>query len=487
MTPGAEQTLQIPAGAVVTDVQAHVKAAGIARWTTIGAVAQVRSHPDVPPLAASAVVVDFGGRVTVSGLHLDSGWSFLVDGETSRQLVGPLVAGQANHLASFPATTTSRLIIGFGGASVPSQVAVAGSVDVALPAADLEIFVNANRAWSRPGPAEPGLPDQAFLGDPGLTGACQEELDAGRTPLRVRLRSRTPATLDLTLTGSYLHSHKVEFAEGPMRSVDATTESRLTVDVALPSEARVDTIEEVHATVTARTGPERVVPADGPPLSPDAALIIDADRAASVRLPAATGSLATLAGVRLPLHAGSGGAELRGVLRSGSAEEPGAVLPRGSLGPATLEAGAGVRWVSLLLPKPQKPPAGPIWLDVIVTRGSVEWPLATAAGTPVRRPTPGGTYRRIATVSGVDTDAAVRIIGVPLATAPVFPVDVGAAGAAPAGVVVRGTTADITLVFPDGASTASDTLRLVLTASTAGTFTLSDVSVDYDRTAVKAP
>src|SRR4051794_19264291 len=180
--PLSDATLEVPPGAVVTDAVAHVKATGIARWTTIGQVAQVRAENDGSMHATASIIIDFGSQVTVSGLRFDTGWDQLDAVGDATPLV-PYTTPQAKALETFTPTALSQLRLKIARTETPPVVAVSGSVLVALPPADLELFVNGTRAWLRPGPAPPNDEDGSFKHDVVLTHAFQDEVDAGRVPL----------------------------------------------------------------------------------------------------------------------------------------------------------------------------------------------------------------------------------------------------------------------------------------------------------------
>lgn len=504
---GSDRMIELLPDAEVTRASATVTAAPEARSRLIGEIASVSPEKVTGSPLAVSVIVDFGAPCTVSSINLAVPFSALESIDDAQVLLAPTAVTRSS--GSFAECTTRRLRVTFQAPGVPpAEVATSGSVVVAVPVSDLEVFVNANRVWGYPGRADPTPPSKEFVIDNiDLRQALQDEVDAGRVPLRVRLRARTPATLTLGLSGRWRLAHDVVFAEGPARAVDAAEEGDVLVELPLPPDAAKARIAAVRGTLTAQAGPERVLPATGPPLSGKASLIVDPERAVVIGLAkTTTDALSAVAGVRVPVRAGPDGAELRGTLRADVDGAPGAPVARGQLGPATIEPGAGLRWVSLNLVKARKLAPGAVWVELATTRGRVElplaasrsadWPLAGPTVAEVRRPTGTGGYRRLSAVAGIETNlASIRVIGVPRANAPIFPANVGAVY--PAGVdataqaqftvAATGTVAavaaelgdDSALVGVPRSPAAQPHVTLRVTAATAGTYTLCDVTVAY--------
>ncbi len=119
-----------------------------------------------------------------------------------------------------------------------------------------------------------------------------------------------------------------------------------------------------------------------PPVGPEPSdlveIVLDANRAALVRLPTDT-RLASLAGVRLPLAAAPGGAQATVALWSSTAAgEPDAPIPAGVSKPVPLDAGAEA-WISFAFDPPfmtapvAPAAAAPLWAAVLVGRGQATW------------------------------------------------------------------------------------------------------------------
>jgi hypothetical protein len=254
--------------------------------------------------------------------------------------------------------------------------------------------------------------------------------------------------------------------------------------------------------VSAKIPSLRVVPPDGPSVSSDAELVLDPDHALVVELPpAATADFAAVTGVRLLLSVGPDGAELAGTLRSGTKDAPGDPLPKGALGPVTLQppdraAPAGPAWIDLGLATPHQLAGGAfVWLELQVARGSIVWKLAVPHADPksnaqLRRRTSSGTYVGLSTIAGITGfSGALRVVGQEKPNDPLAAVRVAVAGGADtvAGVPTQaGTTMILGLQAPGVvpaplAGTSDRELPLELTISTPGSYAVTSAELQYTQ------
>ena len=335
------QTQTLPAGAIVQRAVYTVRArpAGL---VTIGTIAQVR------PGTGGDFVVDFQGMRTVERVHAPVAITEIRPWAGTQFADDSLGGNGASKDKQFTEVLTERLLVHFAGSLGADDLAANGSVAVLSPPADLELLVNGTRAWFNAGPAKPGgdpADPAAFVVDVDLTAAVRAAVataPAGgeSVDVEVVLRSSVPGQLALGAALDFQKTFAVVFPEGGTRAIDAPEEGAYEVALPLPVEAAGWQVHEVQATVSATLPLPRVLPPDGPGLSADAQLLLDADHAVLVGLPpAGLAPLATLAAIRLPLGVDADGAEIAGVLRADDGGVPGEPLPGGQLGPVTLPAG----------------------------------------------------------------------------------------------------------------------------------------------------
>jgi hypothetical protein len=503
------QTQTLPAGAIVQGA-VYTVTASPAGLVTIGSIAQVRAG------AGGDFVVDFQGMRTVERVHAPveiteiRPWAGTQFADTS------LVANGASKDQQFTEVQAERLLVHFLGTLGAGDLAANGSVAVLSPPSDLELLVNGTRAWFNAGPAKPGGDPSntaAFVAAVDLTAAVRAAVAAApagaeNVDVEVVLRSSVPGQLTLGATLDFQRTFAVLFPEGATRAVEAPEEGAYEVALPLPAEAAGWQVHEVQATVSATLPLPRVLPPDGPELSADAQLLLDADHAVLVGLPPADlAPLASLAAIRLPIGVGADGAEIAGVLRADDGGAPGEPLPGGQLGPVTLPAGDldDRAWTTLPLAKEHKlAPGERLWAGLQLARGRVSWPLAVpsppatapalSADAPLRRQLPNGAFRPLSSAGDVPTSAgAVRLVGEAPASSPVAAVELGVvlddAGAS-VGVPAFTPTADgvpvaLRLTSPLthlGAPAAFDetgALMLRLITKTPGSVSFTDVRIAY--------
>jgi hypothetical protein len=458
---------------------------------TLAGAAQVRLKPD----DASSVVVDFQSLRTVTELAAPSGASITnIQAWLGTKFDDASVAGfpeGGGNAVTFQELQTERLLV-----TLDSQVAdvdafaAAASVVIPTPPADLELLVNGVRAWFRQGPV-----DGSFSATVDVTAPVAAAAD-GSTDVTVTFRAAAPASLTLDCAADVLLRYPVVFPEAGSRTVDAPTEG--VYPLLLPVQAAATPpswhVRQVILDISAKLPATRVVPADGPPLTGDAELVLDPDHAVVVRLPqTAVSALGVLTGVRLPVVVGPDGAELAGTLRAADgAGEPGDAIPKGALGPVTLEASANgdATWIDLALAT-QHPLAGadPVWLEVQAARGTVVWKLALPAAdadddAPLRRRTSNGKYVALSALESVSYTGAIRVVGQqrpndPLAAVLVAPTGAAVSGTV-AGVPTQGGTA-LALVLDPAVSFTPDgrDFSLDLTISAPGSYAVSSAELQY--------
>jgi hypothetical protein len=236
---------------------------------------------------------------------------------------------------------------------------------------------------------------------------------------------------------------------------------------------------------------ERVAPAEGPTLTGDAELVLDADRAVAVRLPAAQlARFTSLNGVRLPVVVEQGSAELVGVLRAdlGGAAGPGAPLEGPSLGPITVEARAraeGAQWITLAPAKPRRlAPGAGLWLVVQASRGQAVLRVsipAAAPANPLWRGLPDGPFKAVPALPGAwpqGLDGAIRLVGEAVPDQPIPALQVWVSGSS-RGVEFTPGSEGVVMNLDVTARPPGTVLPLIVVASTPGVYRFRDVEVIY--------
>jgi len=428
----APLSLSFPANTLVREFKVKVQA-DAAGSQMLNQVGQVRTQPSSVAvsgqLVGTAVVVDFGIPITVSGAAVPSGAAFKIRGiyrwqgdsfDTNRNLV-PTTAPDGVASASFPEVSSTRLQLELVGTAAVPQAA-AETVTLTLPAlpADLEIRINSGPAvWRYPGPR--GGPSDFWNPVVIAEGTFTEKVvdlteevaallgnpdSAAPVKLALEVRSRIPGRLRL-----FLGSAKFDLLERVPVQPDANLvfdmEGAQLLPLVVGSTAR--TLKEVWLTVVSSPPKERAEPAVGPRAVSEAVLVLDSGRSACVRLPGAI--LSELTGLRLPLHPQGGSAEVRAQLLASTddtpeADEPGPPLEGASATlPVTLDpaaqgalsdAASPDGWTLLPFDKPVPVKDAAVWASLQVARGTVRWSLGKFAAEetpyPVRRGPPTGPW-----------------------------------------------------------------------------------------------
>ena len=461
---------------------------------TLAGAAQVR----VSPGDSKVLVLDFQGLRTITELSAPSGVTIKnIQAWLGTKFDDKSVAGfpaSGGNAVAFQELQAERLLVTLDKA-VSNVAAFAAQAAVVIPTrpSDLEVLVNGTRAFFQAGP----IPGPQFAATVDLTEAVIAAVGAGGDVV-VTFRASAPASLTLAASAEILRRYPVVFPEAAARTVDAATEGVYPLLLPVQSAALVDppwAVRRVLVDVTAKLPATRVIPADGPALTADAELVLDPDHAIVVRLPtSATASLGTLGGVRLPVVVDPTGAELAGTLRAATETgEPGDPIPKGALGPVTLQPSADPVWIDLVLAKalPLEPDET-VWLEVQAARGSVVWKLAVppalvADSAPLRRKTSNGRFVALSALTGLPYTGALRVVGQERPNDPLAAVLVSATGAAAAGTVAgvptqAGTAMALVLDPPVqlAAPTAGDAdFSLDLTISAPGSYAITAAELQY--------
>ncbi len=377
---------------------------------------------------------------------------------------------------------------------------------------DLDLRVNgAPPAWLAPGVAQPNThgwdanTQQVVDLTAALATISGDARDASPLDATIVLASRIPGKLALaTVASDIAYLTRVAFSASEERTLTLDQEGEYDLVLQLP--AWVKQVQEVRLTVTGTVPAERILEPMGPPIALQAGgsgaaydLLLDVDHAGAARLDSAR-PFAELTGLRLPLRAGSDGAEVRVVVHDGNESGPLRPAAGGTTSPvdiAAAPAGAEDAWTTFPLPKPMKlDPKLTYWGVVVVGRGSASWSLgrftSPAAVVPIRRGAVTGPWYALPNVGadGTTLGGRVRAVGKAPSATPVAPLLVGIAGS-PAQMVTTPTPKGIAVswvapgvvtgsqhpsVAPNGPSSAP-TLTLRLTSRMTGTVKVSAVDV----------
>lgn len=454
-TASLSPVLTLPRNALVQRFDLVVGATRATR-TPAQAAGQVRAYDNA---GTHTVVIDFGVPRTVSGLSVqpDSALRILkvaawIGAKFDDPFFGPVVGPPLPVAAArFGAEVrTERLLVTIDRAAQATTIGADLLLELPELPTDLAVRINDGApVWTHNGPAQPNnseaLSFDSFNRDGerlvSLTAALNtllaDPLASDEVTLDITLSAKVPGVLGLAVRArDAWRISRQWFAGDTSTTLTFAEEGRQALALSLPPPAsgQRQVIKRLQFTALATPGPDRVLPPEGPPTarspvdqSPLADLVIDADRAAAVRLPASP-VLVELTGLRLPLLAGGDGAELRAVLWSAGANgEPDQPLPGGTSEPLTVAAGAAPvssaeNWLSVLFAKPVTlDPLQPPWAMLVVSRGTLNWALARrsdAPGTDLRRGAPNGPWRPLPAAftspAGVlDATGRLRRIGRP--------------------------------------------------------------------------
>ncbi len=503
--------LQLPADARVERVLCTVTAAPVG-LATAGSVASVRAANPFDAGAEAACTVDFGKLVTIGGI----GWQDLLAAAPISQVYrwtgstwARLGAG-----ADFAETATERLLVesdddGLDGDGLAELVLRNGGVRLPAVPSSLELLVDGVTVWferqgSTPGTTPvPPTGGVAYVVD--RTDLVRDAFDrappaAGRRTIRMALRSATPGVLTVAPQVASLRVHTVQFPpDGLARTVELAGEGRQSFDVSPPASATE--VAEITMVVRGSFGPDRVQPAVGPDLQPDAHLVLTPARPVLLGLPTGlVARFAELGGVRLRLRtAPSGsGAELAGRLLADLDGRPGDPVSGGELTPLPVPAGAD-GWHTVSFAEPVRPPA-PLpnqqvlaWLELHLSYGEAECALTladpgdpAAPGAPLLRRLPGGGATALTLVPAIGVlHGALRLVGRPDRDRPIpavtfaVPRSDTAIGLTPTGDDLLTVLALATPVRPADAPAGQRPVEMTAVVAAAGTLTVDTVQVAY--------
>jgi len=392
-----------------------------ARATVVNAVAQVRATPSPARdlSGGTAIVVDFGTPRTVSAVSVPSGMTIVRVTPWMGTAFGPepFFSGGSEATAILRSELrTERLLVEATGSKSGDELAAQMAVVLPEAPSDLEIRIDGGApVVTLSGPAQPGLgtalSDTAWNRDGERIVHLAEALgkltgDPTRSEnvtFKVVLTSRVPGKLSMRLAEpppvlSYVR--RVTFSGDTTRELSFTEEG--TQDVPLESLPAQIAIEEISFTAAGTLPPERTIPPVGPGDADLADLVLDPDRAVCVQLRSTTG-LAELTGIRLPLRAGSAGAEMRVLLwkNKEGGIEPLEPMPEAVSQPLELSVADKEAWTTFSFKKAvaittQNPP----WAVLTVSRGEVTYSLGASTGVTdplhqnvIKRGAPTGPFK----------------------------------------------------------------------------------------------
>lgn len=419
--------LVLPRNALVQRFDIVVGATRATR-TPAQAAGQVRAYDNA---GVHTVIIDFGVPRTVSSVSVGGASTLKIlevaawigakfDNPFFGPVVGPSLPVDAARFSS--EVRTERLLVTVSAAA--NAATIGADLELELPELPSDLVLRINDGapvWAHNGPAQADTSDTLSadrfnkqgkrlvpLAD-ALNALLADPLASDQLTLAISLSVKVPGVLSLALADTEVwRINRQQFAGDSSTTLAFAAEGRQALPLTLPAPAagQQQVIKRVQFTALATPGPDRVLPPEGPApalSSVDGALladlVLDADRAAAVRLPASP-VLAELTGLRLPLAAGGDGAELRVVLWGHGADGPAQPLPGGASEPLTLAASSPAgseAWVSVSFAKPVPlDPLNPPWAALLVSRGTLTWALARrtdAPGCDLRRGAPNGPWR----------------------------------------------------------------------------------------------
>jgi hypothetical protein len=520
----------LPGNAVVQKFDVVVQAQ-VASATLAQNVAQIRANPGTKPDNANSgmsIVVDFGTPRTVSAvqLPLNSGMTILRvtpwigTGFAPTPAYTVIAEGSSGTTATPGPNSTATTAI------LPSEVrterllvetlgtqpvdALAANMAVVLPEAPsgLQLRIdNGAPVFSYPGPAQPGVgtdltdqwnQDSKRLVDIGgaLASLTGDPTSTDTTKFKVVLSSSVPGVLNVTENDRLvLFVRRVAFGSDTSKALTFSEEGEQDLPLdAYGANVTVDPgaqISSVRFTAIGTLPPERVLPPVGPADANLADLVLTPNLAAIVCLPAVS-SFGELTAVRLPLTAGSGGAEVRVGLWQSNKDagiEPAVPVAQGVSTPVELSEGNAESWVTFPFKRPVAVDASlTFWAAVLMTRGQVTWSLGASAGPSdpidgnvLRSGAPAGPWlplpKAFVDPQGpfVACRGRVRVTGHAKKDVPIAPVLVSVAGGASLPVTPTAKGSDQTVAV--GGAVTLNGAKLSVISLAVGTVTIQNLDV----------
>lgn len=396
--------------------------------TPAQAAGQVRAYDNA---GTHTVIIDFGVPRTVSSVSVGGTSSLKIlrvaawigakfDDPFFGPVVGPPLPVAAARFSS--EVRTERLLVTLSAAA--NATTIGADLELELPElpSDLALRINDGApVWTHNGPAQANNSDALSLDSfnkrgerlvsltDALNALLADPLASDELTLDITLSAKVPGLLSLAVRQSeFWRITRQQFAGDSSTTLAFAAEGRQSLPLTLPAptDGQRQLIKQLRFIALAAPGPDRVLPPEGPAPAlstvdgtPLADLLLDADRAAAVRLPASP-LLAELTGLRMPLAVGGDGAELRVVLWHAGPDGPDQPLPGGASEPLTMVPGspAGAEaWITVAFAKPVPlDPLNPPWAALLVSRGALSWTLARRADAPgcdIRRGAPNGPWR----------------------------------------------------------------------------------------------
>jgi len=487
-------TITLPRNAVVRKYEVIMTAAP-AHAVRAGDAGQVRT---TPVFGGQTAVLDFGTPRTVSAIQAPQGvviksvatW---IGTEFDARAKFSSESGQ-NFVQLASEVRTERLQLSVSGST--STEALATETVLVLPEspAGIELRIDGAAAvFSQPAAVEAGnstaLSTQAWnsasqrvfdLG-PALAALTGDPLDESDVTFTVTLTSRVPGTLDLAERADGQDVLRVRRAVfNGQTTQDVVFDAEGQTLVALESMPADLDVSEVRLTVVGAPPALRTVPPLGPdaPQPAFAEFALTPERAAALLLSVDT-RFSELHGVRVPLAAGSAGAEARVLLwQSLDLEDRSPVQPleNGASEPVSLGAGPE-DWRTFTFARPiAVPDEFALWAVVVVNRGSVTTTFADGVGAErFLWGAPSGPWHDLPTALG-SARGRVRVVGKPKPNA-VFPPLRVALGVGALAADVTPNAKGTPVVMTGAGAVQTGATSLILTSHAAGTFTLRDIDV----------
>jgi len=507
----ATTLLSLPANAIVDEYWVTLTAAR-SDYAVATAICEVRESKQKP----LEVILDFGKMLTINALRFSKvltkvaayswlGTKFDLDNPVSVDYSAEKSDGSGKPVHTFSAELrTERLLLKLSNEIDFDELKK--SLDLSLPdlPSNLSLHINGGPAvWEYPGLVQANqkkdkLDDVQWNKDGELLVSLAEPLqtllgDASRNELvsvNLELKSQTPGEIKVIYASDSLRLlHRQSFKNDSDLRVNFNAEGQMPVSFSAP-ENSASRISGVQLKLAADFTEERATPALEATANGICSVVLGNGKAACVRLDAIK-NLNTISAIRLPLVTTSSRIEARVMVWQGSAEGPVALIEKAESEVLSWSGGSHNReaqehWQLFTLAKPLEIQVNEVyWMALIVERGEVSWPLASADGDvyPLRVGTPAGPWRSLPSVFAAGTSLGavagrLHVIGLSEQTTPLAPLQLSFAGSHHTRAL--NPTADGQLVFlPIEENAEVDKLKveLLIVSRAIGTLTLSEVDV----------